>query len=151
LANFRCCAEPGGYFQWDEYDLETRLINHLEPGRNKDVLEAAKSLYSGICRAIGGDHPPWTAKLDHVFAKIGLQDIEVDDKPFEPMWFRFWHEQEMLFCTQIIDVIAARNKGMAESLHQLQGIVQNAKYQGKGYVNNMRPVVVVGRKPIQQT
>jgi hypothetical protein len=137
--------------QWDEYDLESRLINHLEPGLVEAALDSAAQLYSGICRAIGGDHLPWIAKLEDVFAKIGLQDIEVNNRPIDPIWSKYWHEQEMSFCMQIIDAIATRNQEMAEKLHELQRIVQDAKYQGRGYVNNLRPVVAVGRKPVQQT
>lgn len=67
--------EPGGYLQWDECDLESRLLNYLALDNVGDILEAAKPLYSGICRAIGGDYLPWTAKLQKVSVETGLQDI----------------------------------------------------------------------------
>ena len=149
MANCISYEEPGGYLQWGEYDLESRLMDHLLPNEADGVLEAAKQLYSGICRAVGGEDSPWTAKLQEVFAKIGLQEIEVDDRPFEPIWSKFWHEQEMSFCAQVIGVLATKKKEMADKFHELQQIVQTAKHEGKGYVNDVRPVVAVGRKPVQ--
>ena len=103
-----------------------------------------------MTRAIGGDHLPWTAKLEDVFAKINLHDIAVDDRPFEPIWSKFWHEHEMLFTTQIMEIVSTRDEKVGESMRKGLEVVQRAKYEGKGYVNNVRPVVAVGRKPIQQ-
>lgn len=74
--NGKCYQGPGGYLQWDGYDLESRLINHLQVDE------------TGIRRAIGGHLLPWTAKSADVFAEMGLQGIEVDERPSQPNFFQ---------------------------------------------------------------
>lgn len=133
-------AEPGGYLQWAEADMETVRFDKTKPTCKTEYVS---ELFGLLAIQDPRLKPTWFRNLPEIFAENGFVDVEKDTRDPPPLLaFMFYEASLMLY-----EIIARKTKSeqMAAELKRiLPGAVEETR-QG-AYGTSLR-CTVIGRKP----
>ena len=134
--------KPGGYLQWDEYDLQASEIVSVNERVPRDTLQA-------MCEAAKKVKPvEWVPSLPGAFQKRGLEIVTVHRIQEPRPQFRLWQELHLVLAEEFaIGTLDTKGPpGCGDKLrHQIQAAYEELQ-QGSCILRTLQ--VVVGKKLI---
>ncbi|KAK0507180.1 hypothetical protein JMJ35_010218 [Cladonia borealis] len=136
-------AEPGGYIQWEEYDLSAQKVISSQPSSpTKNLAEMSERMQTRWPTS-------WVKSLLHIFEAQGLEIIAVDTKRLSEWYAKMSTEVDCIlrkeFASTVLDQKGPPGSG-EELRNQIQATYEEVE-QGSCISNLLQ--VVVGRKAPQ--
>jgi len=137
--------KPGGYLQWDERDVEVKVLGELS--EKTRAMEALISELRNVGEKIGSDFK-WVPTLDQHFKSAGLEVVSFESYPMPKELLGY--SQDFMFQTVEeasygLDRMVGKEVG--DALREKVGRAFG-EYREHGTVAPSDLVVCVGRKPL---
>lgn len=147
LQNLLRMLKPGGWIQWDEWDVLHRHFTKTTPDGPSDCIDKLEHEFEVMRRYT--PKPEWPPRLDEYFILNNMQEV-LQEKRLSPLsHVAFMHDLTLLVFQELID--GAELKGLidAEKTRYLRQLLGGATRESRrGAAWNLTRCMAVGRKGV---
>ncbi|KAK5125604.1 hypothetical protein LTR85_011878 [Meristemomyces frigidus] len=146
LRNLLRMLKPGGWLQWDEWDVLNRHFTKTHPEAPQECIDKLEAEFAVMRRHT--PQPSWPPRLDEHFLQADMQKVAIEKRLSPLSHLPFMHDLTMLVFQELID--QAEMKGTVDEdkvryLRQLLGGATRESRQGAAW--NLTRCMAVGQKP----
>ncbi|KAK5137530.1 hypothetical protein LTR08_008510 [Meristemomyces frigidus] len=145
LQNLLRMLKPGGWLQWDEWDVLNRHFTKTHPDAPQENIDKLEAEFLVMRRHT--PQPSWPPRLDEHLLMSGMENVAMEKRLSPLSHLPFMHDLTMLVFQELIDL--AERKGTIDAertklLRQLLGGAIRESRQGAAW--NLTRCMVVGQK-----
>jgi len=145
LKNLLRMLKPGGWLQWDEWDVLNRHFVKASPSHSHSSIDKLEEEFANMRRYT--PRPEWTARLDDYFLMQNVQQVALEKRLSSIGHVSFMHDLSLLVFQELID--GAELKGLIdeEKVLYLRRLLGGATRESRmGAAWNLTRCMAVGQK-----
>lgn len=150
LKNLLRMLKPGGWLQWDEWDVLNRHFTKVSAAHAQSNIDKLEEEFANMRRYT--PKPEWPPRLDEYFLVQNVQQVAMEKRLSSVGHLAFMHDLTLLVFQELID--GAELKGLidAEKVRYLRGLLGGATRESRqGAAWNLTRCMAVGQKPVTET
>ena len=150
LKNLLRMLKPGGWLQWDEWDVLNRHFVKASPSNSQSSIDQLEEEFAEMRRYT--PRPEWTARLDEYFLMQNVQQVAMEKRLSSIGHLPFMHDLSLLVFQELID--GAEMKGLidADKVRYLRALLGGATRESRqGAAWNLTRCMAVGRKAMSES
>ncbi|QIW95580.1 hypothetical protein AMS68_001098 [Peltaster fructicola] len=145
LQNLCKMLKPGGYLQWDEWDVGRRNLIQAHAHAPREMIDKLEEEFKIMRKHT--PMPTWPPRLDEYFLDVGLQDVAMEKRLSSNSHLPFMHDLTMLVFKELIDNAEASSSLGAEKCMELRRLLDGAIQESRaGAAWNLTRCMAIGRK-----
>lgn len=149
LQNLLTMLKPGGWIQWDEWDVLNRHFTKTRPEGSQTCIDKLEDEFAEMRRHTA--RPQWPPRLDEYFLVANMRQTLMEKRLSSVSQLPFMHDLSLLVFQELID--GAESKGLigddkVRYLRQLLGGATRESRNGAAW--NLTRCMAVGQKGVDE-
>lgn len=149
LHNLLRMLKPGGWIQWDEWDVLDRHFTKARPDGPQDCIDRLEAEFAVMRRHTPS--PQWPPRLDEYMLRANMQQTCMEKRLSNISHLPFMHDLTLLVFQELID--GAEMKGLidAEKTRYLRHLLGGATRESRmGAAWNLTRCMAVAQKAVDE-
>lgn len=145
LRNLLRMLKPGGFIQWDEWDVLNRHFTKTHANAPQENIDKLEAEFAVMRRHTS--QPSWPPRLDEYFLEASMQHVAIEKRLSPLSHLPFMHDLTMLVFQELIDQAEMKLSIDAEKTRYLRVLLGGATRESRqGAAWNLTRCMAVGRK-----
>ena len=145
LHNLLRMLKPGGWLQWDEWDVLNRHFTKIHPDSPQENIDKLEAEFAIMRRH--NAQPSWPPRLDDSFLESSMTDVAMEKRLSPIGHLPYMHDLTLLVFQELIDQAEAKGNIDAEQTRHLRQLLGGATRESRaGAAWNLTRCMAIGRK-----
>lgn len=145
LQNLLRMLKPGGWIQWDEWDVLNRHFTKSRDSAPQACIDKLEDEFAVMRRH--SPKPSWCPRLDEYFLLSNMQQVSIEKRLSNVSHLPFMHDLSLLVFQELIDGAEAKGLVDAEKTRYLRQLLGGATKESRmGAAWNLTRCMAVGQK-----
>jgi SAM-dependent methyltransferase len=149
LQNLCRMLKPGGWLQWDEWDVLNRHFTQARADNPHDCIDKLEEEFAVMRRH--SPRPEWPPRLDEFFLRANLQQVAMEKRLSRASHLPVMHDLTLLVFQELIDGAEMKELIDAEKTRYLRGLLRGATRESRmGVAWNLTRCMAIGQKFVDE-
>ena len=134
LKNLLRMVKPGGWIQWDEWDVVARHFTKINPDSPQENIDKLEAEFAAMRRY--SPNPTWPPRLDEYFLLANMQSVAMEKRLSPPSHLPCMHDLTLLVFQELIDgaeTVGNVDAEKARYLREMLGAATRESRQGAAW------------------
>ncbi|KAK4619903.1 N-methyltransferase tcpN [Fulvia fulva] len=149
LRNLLRMLKPGGWIQWDEWDVMNRHFTKIRPEASQANIDKLEAEFAAMRRHT--PQPQWPPRLDEYFITSNMQQTCIEKRLSPISHLPFMHDLTLLVFQELIDGAELKGQIDADKTRYLRQLLGGATRESReGAAWNLTRCMAVGQKAVDE-
>jgi len=149
LRNLLRMLKPGGWIQWDEWDVLNRHFTKTRPETPQACIDKLEEEFAVMRRHTA--KPQWPARVDDYMIESNMQQVAMEKRLSSVSHLPFMHDLTLLVFQELIDGAELKGQIDAEKSKYLRQLLGGATRESRmGAAWNLTRCMAVGQKGVDE-